>query len=434
MKTRMILSLGLSAFVFGGTMVGCTAGHGGLASAGSHEAAASAKLAARDADRAGRALAKGQALESVALAERAVAAMPQNAGYRALLGRGYLKAGRFASARAAFADSLSLAPEDGRTALNLALSQVALGDWQAARATLAAHDSAIPAADRGLALALAGDPAAGATMLNDVVRSGGGTPKIRQNLALALALAGQWPAARIVASADMSPADVDRRMEQWAAFAKPAAASDQVAALLGIAAAQDPGQPIALALVAPVSPGQTPVETVAAASTAPVPAAPAAATDPEALVAALPAAPATATDIRLAQQAMAPLPVARPAGLLRADAGAIKVAMTRAAAPARAKGNYFVQLGAFRTAAVLREGWRSATHRMPALARHTPTSARFAYRGGAVYRLAFGGLVRQEADGLCRRYRATGGACFVRTGAGDRMAYWAAKPVQLASR
>lgn len=417
MKTRMILSLGLSALVMGGTMVGCTANRGGLASAGTRDAAVAAKLAQRDADRARKALAKGEGAEAAAHAEAAVALMPQNAAYRALLGQGYLKAGRFASARAAFADTLALEPGDGRSALNLALAEIALGDWNAARATLSTHQATIPATDRGLALALAGDPAGGVAMLTEVVRSGQATAKARQNLALTYALAGQWREARIVAAADMSPADVDRRLEQWAAFAKPQSSSDQVASLLGVSPASDPGQPVALALSAPVAVGQAVADAPAPPAETPV---------------AVAAVSATPADVKLAEQAMAPIPEARPAPLLRADTRAIKVALTRAAAPA--KGNWYVQVGAFRNAAVAQDGWRKVTRRMPTLARSMPTTARFAAKSGSFYRLAVGGFARGEADAVCRRYRATGGACFVRSAAGDQIASWAAKPIQLASR
>ena len=68
------------------------------------------------------------------------------------------------------------------------------------------------------------------------------------------------------------------------------------------------------------------------------------------------------------------------------------------------------------------------------LARHTPTEARFAAKGGAFYRLAFGGFSRGDADATCRRYRASGGACFVRGSAGDQIASWVAKPVRVAAR
>ena len=429
MKTRMILSLGLSALVMGGSMVGCTANTGGLASAGTREAAVAAKLAAKNADQARKALGGGDGAQAAVHAEAAVGLMPQNANYRALLGQSYLKAGRFASAKAAFTDTLALQPNDGRSALNLALAEIALGDWNAARQTLSAHAGTIGATDRGLALALAGDPAGGVAMLTEVVRSGEATPKARQNLALAYALGGQWQAARVVAATDMSPTDVDRRLEQWAAFAQPRSASDQVASLLGVRPVQDPGQPVALALSAPVPVGQQVAEAPVAATVE---------------VAAAPVTPvAVVPDIKPAEQVTPPVPEAKPAPLLRAETRAIKVALTRAAAPgkvaltrsvAAAGGNWFVQVGAFQNAAVARDGWRRATRRMPALAQRTPTGARYAAKGAAFYRLAFGGFARSEADAVCRRYRATGGACFIRPAAGDQIASWAAKPIQLASR
>ncbi|HEX8485645.1 SPOR domain-containing protein [Sphingomonas sp.] len=437
MKTRMILSLGLSALVMGGTMVGCTATQGGLASAGSREAAVAAKLAARDAARASAALADNDPAQAVARAENAVSLMPQNASYRSLLGQSYLKAGRFASARTALTDALKLAPADGRIALNLALAQIATGDWNAARAMLDENGGTISATDRGLALALAGDPAGAVSMLTGVVRSGSATPKARQNLALALALGGQWQGARVVASADMSPADVDARIEEWAVFAKPATASDQVAKLLGVRAAPDPGQPIALALVAPVAigpaeaHGSSPlrVSTTLSPAAVDVPLAVA-----EAAVAALPTPQAKAADVSLATRAFTPRPVATPVPLIRPEPRAMKVALTQAVLPAPKSGDWFVQVGAFSNVAIARDGWRHATRRMPALAARTPTNARYASKNGAVYRLAFGGFARAQADSICRSYRASGGACFVRAGAGDRVASWVAKRVQLASR
>ncbi|WP_334017547.1 hypothetical protein [Sphingomonas aurantiaca] len=164
-----------------------------------------------------------------------------------------------------------MSPTSGKAALNLALSQVATGDWQAARQTLATQAAIIPALDRGLALSLAGDTAGGIALLTEVARSPETSVKVRQNLALSFALAGRWQEARVVAAADMAPGDVDARLEQWALFAQPAAASDQVASLLGVRAAADSGQPVALALnparVAPGVPAQAmasadPVEAV----------------------------------------------------------------------------------------------------------------------------------------------------------------------------
>ncbi|MFX8304973.1 tetratricopeptide repeat protein, partial [Acinetobacter baumannii] len=85
-------------------------------------------------------------------AEAAVGDQPQVAAYRLLLGQSYLKGGRFASARDVFADVLSLDDSNGKVALNLALAQIATGDWAGARKTLDTHAATIPVADRGLAI------------------------------------------------------------------------------------------------------------------------------------------------------------------------------------------------------------------------------------------------------------------------------------------
>jgi hypothetical protein len=61
------------------------------------------------------------------------------------------------------------------------------------------------------------------------------------------------------------------------------------------------------------------------------------------------------------------------------------------------------------------------------LAEHSPNGMTFKANGEHVYRLSVGGFSRSAADTLCRQYRAKGGACFVREGAGDVMAQWLRK-------
>ncbi|WP_204349818.1 hypothetical protein, partial [Klebsiella pneumoniae] len=63
----------------------------------------------------------------------------------------------------------------------------------------------IPAADRGLAYALAGDPVKAVEILGPAARAEDATAKTRQNLALALALSGRWAEAKQVASVDVAP-------------------------------------------------------------------------------------------------------------------------------------------------------------------------------------------------------------------------------------
>ena len=432
MNTRALLLGGISALLLGGTMVGCAANGGSLASAGDRSGAAAANGAATNAGKAQTALARRDGSAAIGYAEGAVALMPQSAEYRMLLGQSYLEGGRFASASQAFADTLALSPTNGKAALNLALAQVATGDWQAARQTLATQAAIIPALDRGLALSLAGDTAGGIALLTEVARSPETSAKVRQNLALSFALAGRWQEARVVAAADMAPADVDARLEQWAIFAQPAAASDQVASLLGVRAAADSGQPVALALnAARVAPG-VPEQALAAAD--PVEAAPVEAVADRVELASAPAAGFSKVTFGPRQEVVQAL----PAMMLRPAGGPIKLAA--ASAPtgrglataayqvkAQATGTWYVQLGAFESAGVAKDAWGRASRRFAVLAGHSPNGMTFKAKGEDFYRLSIGGFSRSAADSMCRQYRAKGGSCFVRQGAGDMMAQWLRK-------
>lgn len=454
MKTRMLVSLGATALVLGSVT-------SAVLIAGEPVSKEARKAAESSAERAAKALAKGDAEAAIPFAEAAVGFVPQSADYRSTLALAYLRAGRFASARQTYTDVLQLSPSNGKVALNLALAQIATGDWGAARRTLEQHVADIPAADFGLAVALAGDPASGAQVLTQAARQPGAGAKTRQNLALTLALAGNWTGARIVAQADLSPADLDARLQQWAAFAQPHAAADQVAALLGVAPAADAGQPVAIALNAAV-PVAAPTVEVAAVSSTPAPvlvptptraivpiAAPVAPV-PAAVVTPAPA-PVAVTASRAApfltkvvfgppravvQSLPTPLLSTRNAaaaqvGLLTPQAGPVKIALAakpHAAAIVTAapqKGEWFVQLGAYRNAAVAQDGWKKVSRRYGQLAGHTPNGTTFAFGGANYYRLSVGSFTRGDADRLCRSVRAGGGACFIRRGAGDQLAQWA---------
>ncbi|TXC70578.1 tetratricopeptide repeat protein [Sphingomonas ginsenosidivorax] len=433
MKTKFLMA-GLSALVLGGPMVGCTANGNGVASASDRAGALAAKSAASNAGRAQSALAKNNGQAAIGFAESAVALMPRSAEYRQLLAQSYMQGGRFASATQAYGDVLSLSPGNGKAALNLALSQVATGDWQAARTTLATYAGVIPASDRGLALSLAGDTAGGIEVLTALARSPATTAKVRQNLALSFALAGNWQAARVVAAADMAPGDVDARLEQWAAFAQPARASDQVAGLLGVRAVQDGGQPVALALnTAPVARDADPQ---ALAAVAPVAEAPMA-TSPVAVAMAPAANGATKITYAPRQEVVQALPamLLRPAGAMKVALASRPAATVADTARKPATGNWFVQLGAFDSAGVAKDAWGRATRRFAAFAGHTPNGMNFRAKGEDFYRLSVGGFSRADADSVCRQYRARGGTCFVRLNAGDQMAQWVRKTgMQLASR
>jgi len=443
MNSRVVATFGLSALLLGGTMVGCTHGQE-LASASSRDAGKINAQASDLVSKADKELARKNGDKAVEFAEAAVALQPRDATYRALLGQSYLEAGRFASAHQAFADTLTLDPNNARAALNLALAEIAEGDWATARKTLNDHAAVIPASDLGLALALAGDPKDAVAILLPAARKPGADAKTRQNLALAFALAGDWRDARVIVGMDLSPAQVDQRLGQWAQLAQPHAASDQVAALLGVKATRDPGQPIALALNAPSVPvavaDATPTTPQAEAAPAPAPAVAAVAPAPT------PAAnPVEVKPQQVAQVVFGPrhevvqeLPSApavppSPAATPHTVAVAAKAAF-RPEARALASGDYYVQLGAYENAAVAHDGWVRAARRFPAFAEQTPQGMNFTQGSTTYYRLSIGGFSKTDARRLCNQYRARGGRCFIRTGAGDQVAQWVSKGTELASR
>lgn len=422
MKFRALAGLSVSALMLGGTMVGCA--QGGISTASSRSDAKLAKSAIGNAEKATNALASGHALKAIGLAEAAVAAMPQNADYRILLGAAYLKAGRFTSAHAAYSDVLKLSPTNGKAVLNMALAMIAEGQWDQARTILDEHAAFVPATDRGLAIALAGDPASGVEVLTTAARSPDADAKTRQNFALALALAGRWSESRQVAGVDMTPDAADARMMQWAAFAKPVGAADQVAALLGVVPVKDPGQPVALALN-----GTVPVVAMAAVEPVAAPIEP-----PVALAAAVPTNIEVGSSLSKivfgqTREVVQALPAASvPTMVVPRTPTARRAA---AGSPLQSKGNWYVQLGAYDSAAVAKDAWSGAQGRFAAFADQVPTGMAFK----SFYRLSVGGFSRGDANALCRGYRAKGGTCFVRTGAGDQTASWV-KPsrMQLAGR
>ena len=88
--------------------------------------------------------------------------------------------------------------------------------------------------DLGLALALAGEPQRGVGVLVNAVRSSDvATPKLRQNLAYAYALAGNWRAARVMAAEDVPADQLEARLAQWARMSAPAAPTWRAASRCG---------------------------------------------------------------------------------------------------------------------------------------------------------------------------------------------------------
>ncbi len=388
---------------------------------------------------------------AVNFGEQAVENSPNDAAYRALLGNAYFGSGRFASAEAAYRDSLSLSSNQPQTALKLALVQIAQGKNAEALSFLTEARNMLEAADFGLAIALAGQPQESVSVLEHAARQTGADARVRQNLAFAYALSGDWTAARNVAAQDLSADLVDARIQQWMSLAKPQAASDQVAALTGFKpVAADPGQPTRLAL-SPASnirsaEAPQPATAVAAFALQSEPQPPVAqfVPEPQPLVeqayappvavaeASAPAPQGASRFIAAAAEAVVEAPAAFAEMIAPKPRKTVASAraLHRAAALPRATGKStaVVQLGAYGSPARVAAAWNEAARRYSALRPYSPVSARFSSSKGPVYRLSVQGFgSADQAKNLCQALRRTGGECFVRAVAGDA-------PVRLASR
>ncbi|HEY1143240.1 MAG TPA: hypothetical protein VGE68_04315, partial [Sphingomicrobium sp.] len=186
---------------------------------------------------------------AIDFAEKAVSKTPNDAGFRALLGSAYFAGGRFKSAEAAYKDSLALYSNQPQVVLKLALVEIAQGKNAEALSFLEAGRDVVDAADYGLAVALAGRPDAAIDVLKSAASAPDADARVRQNLALAYALAGDWTNARTVAAQDVPGDQLDARIHQWMQMATPGSGSTAVASLVGVTpAVVDPGQPVQLAL------------------------------------------------------------------------------------------------------------------------------------------------------------------------------------------
>ena len=425
------------------------------------------------------ALNANDAATAIDFAEKAVAKNPDDAGFRALLGNAYFKAGRFASAEAAYKDALTLYSNQPQVILKLALVETALGKKDDAVAFLQAGRGVLDASNYGLALTLAGRASDAIPVLEAAAREQGADATVRQNLALAHAMAGDWTEARTIAAQDVPANQLDSRIHQWMQLASPKKASDQVAALTGVTpAASDQGQPVRLALrktdtmmaqaapaakapqfvavSAPVADSARLIEAAPvavpqpkAAETAPSqpPAAPAFVEADSIPAPALDAVPTVAVAPVIAKPALnpiiaeasLPLPVAMLAAAAREVPAVVKafmpkkpqVAVRHAKARAIARprvgpGDAIVQLGSYRSPQSVDVAWNKLTKRHPALRAYLPLRARFNSPKGTFYRLSIQGFDNQrEAIARCRLLKSRGGQCFVRPFAGDT-------PVQIA--
>ena len=433
MKSARIARFAATALVLG---VGIAA-VGPLDQAVNAATSHNAKAASRYAAKASKFLSGAKAadkLKAITWAEQAVARSPGDAALRFLLGRAYLANGRMTAAETSFADALALDPSNSRAALNLALMKASRAQNDEALALLESNRNGLDAADYGLALALAGDTSGGVTSLEASARAAGATSRVRQNLALAYALAGRWPEARVVVAQDLSLDMVDARLASWASLAHPRASWDQVAGVLGVRPVYDPGQLPQLALNMQAAPQQ-------AAETSPPPPAP---VEPvRATQASFAAEPAPVYEAPVAEP-VAPTPVAAPyfAPLITASKTPLKQAVVPAPlpVPVAAKsvaqpvaatrgvesGRFVVQLGAFSGSSRAEVAWNSISNKLSELRNYDPVSARVKVKAGSFYRLSVSGFTTRESAGqVCTRIKSAGGVCFVRTIAGDTPIVWA---------
>lgn len=424
------IALALSTALVSVALAGCTT---------SAAPPASASLAKAQA-----AIEKGKASKAVEHAEAAVLADPRNASNRALLGAAYLEAGRFQAAATSFGDALALGDTDNRTVLSYALAQTAQGNNAEAIRMLDQYEGQLDRADRGLALALAGEPRDGVRVLSNALRDGQNTAKVRQNLAYAYALSGDWRAARVMAAEDVPANLVSDRIAEWATQARPEAFQQRVAALLDVTPIYDAGQPIQLAL------GNFPSQDVMIAqaaqdavdpqvAVAETQSAELAAVDAE-IVSTLIATPAQPTTVApapvapafepAAQVAVAPAPqVASPRVVanpvvqeLPADyqeaerkpvsRWAANTSQRRMAATSDAsEGTHLVQLGSFYTRDAAERAWSIYQSRHSQLDGRDLVITQAKVGGKTYFRVAAAGFNARSAASMCSTVKAGGAGC-----------------------
>ncbi|MEL7445671.1 MAG: SPOR domain-containing protein [Pseudomonadota bacterium] len=411
------------------------------------------------------ALEKGQTTKAVSHAESAVLADGRNAEYRAVLGAAYLESGRFEAAAQSFADAMELGDSDPRTVLSYALAKTASGDNASAIDALENNARAIDPADLGLAMALAGKPERGVHVLTNALRGGQNSAKMRQNLAYAYALNGNWRAARVMAAEDVPADQLDARLSEWASTSKPEDYQVRVAGLLGVDAVADGGLPRQLALSsfdenagvfaeaaaqvpadtltkdaqpsetemlamqAPAERGTKEVETVdpdriqqILAATSTDAKKPAAAPKPVAMSSSAPRSTKVAGSPKkpgarfVSNPVVQKVPAAPRAETRRSNSrGAVAAnsSQRRMAVASRSTADtHLVQLGSFESRAVAKSKWAELQKRFPQLKNHDLVLTKAVVKGKTYYRVAAAGFGLSGARSMCSTAKAKGIGCF----------------------
>lgn len=395
------------------------------------------------------ALAKGNTDQALTHAEAAVLAEPRNASYRAMLGATYMEAGRFQSAATSFGDAMALGDDSPRTALSLALAQIAAGDSRSAQKLLSDYSDDLDPADFGLAISLAGDPNQGVHVLSNAIRGGQNNAKTRQNLAYAFALKGDWRSARVMAAEDVPGDQINNRIAEWASTVAPEDFHRRVARLLEVPVVGDGGQPAQLALANTPSTQQMVAEAAAEMPLAAPQPAPAMASAsptrelpplanymaarqsaevpaPAAPVARSVAAPAPASAEARAANFSQAFAVAEPAAAVPSAAPAVSqpaVQKTPARTAARgpvSRGDHMIQLGSFSTKELAQRAIGIYAKRYANLDQYDMVISEARVNGKTYWRVAAGDMGKSEARSMCSGVKARGYAC---------IAYAAATPL-----
>lgn len=420
-KTRRLVQLAVTTALATTALSACT---GKVAPSHNYSAA-----------KAETALSKGKADKAIAHAEAAVLASPRDAYTRTLLGNAYLEAGRFQSAATTLGEAIELGDTNARTVISYSLALTAIGDQAGALETLRLHETAIDRADYGLAVALAGRPQQGVHVLLNALRDGQNTPKVRQNLAYAYALAGDWSQARLIASSDVPGDELADRMASWSATARPDLYTVRVANLLGVEASEDAGQPAMLALHNHPSVEQLALESADAVDAEPQ--------GGFALASELPAVEQTADIDDTADAAFAEASISDAFNQSLAQAETVqplpasyvpasKPSPTLVAAPrkapepspfasnALAAGDYNIQLGSYFSMSDAQAAWKLFQKRYPELSGAEKVITKARVNGKIYYRVAAAGYAKASAQSMCRAVKNTGEGC---------IAYSASKPL-----
>jgi D-alanyl-D-alanine carboxypeptidase len=412
------------------------------------------KDAAQSALKAETALAAGKMSEAAQFAEAAVMTDPGNGDYRTLLARVYMQDGRFSAAAAAYADAAELVEFRSDSVISYALAKIAEGDRVGAVAWLTDMADGLPASDLGLALALAGDYDGALYVLGEASRRNDATAQTRQNLSLALALAGRWAQASLVASQDLPMHRVKKRMLEFSSLASQPSKASQIASLMGVKLRGNAPMPAQLALANfPALPVMAANDDTAGPVVADVGAMVAELAAETQDVPVLVAADASAAKDGIAPAVVfaafdAPVAANRAAAVVQQGADQAELSMEAlaavfeqeqgqaAAAVAPSRQTWSVQVASLDSADNAKLAWYDVTAHHPAAALYAASThvARVGVR--SYYRLTLDGLAtRRDAQRLCNQLQAAKQDCFVRQNGGSQPLWTVrAQTMQLAMR